>query len=98
MCSRKTAEPGMPGEQGACSTETPQTAPRRSRFEKVRANYTRKVMVEGKGFVDCALNPDGNLARTKWQTVSFRGLPFPFRALGRERFGWVAPLRSGFPD
>jgi len=25
-----------------------------------------EIMVEGKGFVDCALNPDGTLARTTW--------------------------------
>ena len=40
-----------------------------------------RVMVEGKGFVDCALNPDATLARTKWQIVAFRGLACPFHAL-----------------
>ena len=68
-------------------TERLQKAPRRSEFEKVRANYARKVMVEGKGFVDCVLNPDATLARTKWQIVAFRGLACPFHAPGAERFG-----------
>jgi hypothetical protein len=39
--------------QGAAESPRPgrlRKAPPRSGFEKVRANYTRKVMVEGKGF------------------------------------------------
>jgi len=55
-------------------------------------------MVEGKGFVDCAVNPRTTLARTKWQTVAFRSLAFPFHAPGREGFAWEAPRRSGFAD
>src|SRR5262245_31371769 len=63
----------------------------------MRANYSRKVMVEGKGFVDFALNLRATLARTKWQTVAFRSLAFPFHAPGLERFGSEAPRRSSFP-
>jgi len=32
--------------------------------ENVRCNYLRSEVVEGKGFVDCALNSDATLART----------------------------------
>jgi hypothetical protein len=37
-------------------TEALRNAPIRSGFEKVRANYSRKVMVESKGFVGPALH------------------------------------------
>jgi hypothetical protein len=36
------------------------------RIGKMRSNYSRKVMVEGKGFVDCVLNLRSTLARTIW--------------------------------
>jgi len=38
----------------------------RSGLEEVRRNYSRKVVVEGKGFVDCVLNLRSTLARTTW--------------------------------
>jgi len=53
-------------------------------------------MVEGKGFVDCAITPDATLARTKWQIVAFRGLACPFHALGPPGFGQEAGA-SGSP-
>jgi len=75
-------------------------APPRYELGKMRANYSEKVMVEGKGLVDCA----PNLA---WRDLSAhevanRRFPWPKRAHvrvpGQERFGWEAPGRPGFPD
>ena len=65
---KKAPSPGLAIQTGASGSvaQTLRHAPIRSGFEKVRANYARKVMVEGKGFVDCAVNPAARLARTTW--------------------------------
>jgi hypothetical protein len=53
------------------ANEPPQTHERAARtpttplnFSGVLCNQQTYEVVEGKGFVDCAVNPDGTLART----------------------------------
>ena len=41
-----------------------QNAPIRANYDKASCNSARSLLVEGKGFVDCALNSDATLART----------------------------------
>jgi hypothetical protein len=58
--------------RGKVDTEALRNAPIRSEFEKVRANYARKVMVEGKGFVGPTLHFLKVLCGTGLQIVAER--------------------------
>jgi len=50
-------------------------APPRSEFEKVRSNYSRKVMVEGKGFVFASPLTSRHLSTPTLQIAAKRGKP-----------------------